>query len=75
METASRELYASSNGDRWLLVGDRQNRDIYIRHLPAPSSGGRSSEIELGTFLSGNPDAPEHRRLLQMMWELIEDQD
>jgi hypothetical protein len=73
-ETSSREIYASSNGDRWLLVGDRINRDLFVRHIPVAASGGRSSEMDLGTFLSGNPGSPQHQRLLQMLWEVVDDQ-
>nr|WP_281721993.1 hypothetical protein [Nitrosomonas nitrosa] len=75
MQTASREIYISSNGDRWLLVGDRLDRDIFVRHVPAPLSGGRSSEIDIGSFLSRDHGSPQHQRLVQMIWELVEDQD
>jgi hypothetical protein len=74
-ETSSREIYASSNGDRWLLVGDRVSRDLVVRHIPVASSGGQTSVVDLGSFLSVNSGSPQHERLLQMLLEVVENKD
>jgi hypothetical protein len=73
-ETSTREIYASSNGDRWLLVGDRVSRDLLVRHIPVASSGGQTSDVDLGSFMSVNSGSPQHQRLLQMLWELVENE-
>lgn len=74
-EDASREIYNSSNGDRWVLVGNGLSRNIVVRHIPAPSSGGKTSETDLGAFLSSNAASPQGQNLLQMIWALLEDPD
>jgi hypothetical protein len=30
----TRELYSSSNGDRWLLCRDRDTDRVFVRHEP-----------------------------------------
>jgi len=49
META-RELYRSSNGDRWLLVRAAVDGEVFVRHMPNAASGGQSSDIDIGDF-------------------------
>jgi hypothetical protein len=45
-----RELYASSNGDKWELTEDDDKRFV-IRHTPNLASGGRQSFMTLASFL------------------------
>jgi hypothetical protein len=66
-----RQLYSSSNGDRWLLVRDPNGR-ISILHEPNPSSGGRPSDIDVGIFLMGGGRGPEHQELLRLIGTLVE---
>jgi hypothetical protein len=68
----TRELYTSSNGDRWCLVRDTAGR-VLIRHEPNLPSGGRTSHIELGAFLSRGAHGPEHQELLRLIGTLVED--
>ena len=68
-----RELYASANGDRWSLVRDPASGRVFVRHEPNASSGGRSSDIEVGSFLSRDAHGPEHRELLRLIGTLVEE--
>ena len=58
----TRELYSSANGDRWSLARDPGSGRVFVRHEPDPSSGGRTSDIEVGAFLSRTRTAPSTRR-------------
>jgi hypothetical protein len=68
----TRELYRSSNGDRWQLVRDIESGRVFIVHEPNTASGGRTSHIEIGPFLSGN-HGPEHQELLRLIGTLVEE--
>ena len=72
MAIETRELYSSSNGDRWYLGRDPSTGDVFIRHEPNRPSGGQPSHIDIGAFLSRGPRNPEHRALLQLIGTLIE---
>ena len=66
MSYQKRELYRSApNGDRWLLVREAGTERIFIEHEPNVSSGGRTSQIELGDFLMHGGRGPEHQALLR----------
>jgi hypothetical protein len=67
----TRELYHSSNGDRWYLVRDPDFERVFIRHQANLPSGGHTADIEIGAFLNrgGNP---EHRELLRLIGTLVE---
>lgn len=65
METEPREIYASSNGDRWLLLKDG-DRSV-VRHVPNPSSGGQSTQLELEAFLLANRNSPQGKSLVEMI--------
>ena len=69
----TRELYSSANGDRWLLVRDRGSGGVFVRHEPNMSSGGRSSEIEISTFLARGGHGPEHQELLRLIGTSVKD--
>jgi hypothetical protein len=72
MAIETRELYASPNGDRWLLARDPTTGDVFVRHEPNAPSGGRPTRIEIGAFLSRGPRNPEHQALLHLIGTLIE---
>jgi hypothetical protein len=72
MAVETRELYRSSNGDRWLLARDPATGEVFIRHEPNRSSGGQPSHIEIAAFLSRGPRNPEHLALLQLIGTLVE---
>ena len=54
MPIESRELYSSSNGDRWHLVHEPRSGRVFIKHEPNAASGGDISLIEVGEFLVQN---------------------
>ena len=71
METVrTRELYSSSNGDRWLLCRNTSGK-VFVSHQANIPAGGRISQIELGDFLARGY-GPEQQALLQMIGSLIE---
>ncbi|RXF67565.1 hypothetical protein [Hansschlegelia zhihuaiae] len=67
-----RELYRSPNGDSWFLGREPANGNAFIIHQPNGPSGGRLAHIELGTFLSSDPKAPEHQALLRLIGLLVD---
>ena len=73
MSTQRRKLYTSPNGDSWYLCRERSG-SIVVAHEPNLSSGGRSSQVELGTFLAKGNKGPEHQALLQLIGELVDPQ-
>jgi hypothetical protein len=62
-----RELYTSSNGDRWDLVVDASSGHTFVRHTANQSSGGNVADMALWTFLSLDRSGPEH----QALWALL----
>lgn len=72
MTIETRELYSSPNGDRWLLCRDRETERVFVRHEPNIPSGGRSSEIDIGLFLSRDPLNPERQALLRLIATLVD---
>jgi hypothetical protein len=70
MNTESRELYSSPNGDRWHLCKDASGR-VFVLHQANIPSGGQTSRIELGDFLTRGY-GPEQQALVQMIGTLIE---
>jgi hypothetical protein len=69
----TRELYQSANGDKWDLVRDSGSGRVFVRHQPNPSSGGQSSDWEIGTFLRAGAGGPEHQELLRLIGTLVEE--
>jgi len=68
MAVSITEIYRSSNGDCWQLVGAAHSSSAVVRHVPNPPSGGRSTDTALAEFLSTGGVGPEHwalRRLLE----------
>jgi hypothetical protein len=71
MPTGKRELYCSPNGDRWFLARDFATGNVFIRHEANIPSGGRVTEIDIGTFLDGGERHPEHQALLRLLGTLL----
>ena len=42
----TREIYRSSNGDRWLLARDPETGRVFVRHEPNLPSGGQVADID-----------------------------
>jgi hypothetical protein len=71
MTTQRRQLYRSSSGDVWYLCRGRGGQ-IVVSHEPNRASGGKPSQVEIGTFLTTGNKGPEHRALLQLIGELVD---
>ena len=71
MAIEARELYTSSNGDRWLLARDPETREVFIKHEPNAASGGKSSHTAIGEFLRSGAHGPEHAALVQLIGTLV----
>lgn len=67
-----RELYRSPNGDSWFLGREPETGHAFIIHQPNAPSGGKLSHIELGAFLRGEANRPEHQALLRLIGTLVE---
>jgi hypothetical protein len=68
----TRLLYASENGDRWVLVRDAGAGRVYVRHEPNLASGGQVAELDIGEFLIRGVHGPEHLELLRLIGTLVE---
>jgi hypothetical protein len=71
----SRDLYVSSNGDRWLLLRDPSDGRSFVRHEANLASGGHVTDIALSVFLAADRGSPEHRALWQLIGALVENDD
>jgi hypothetical protein len=71
MPIATRDLYRSPNGDRWLLVRDDTGR-VFVRHEANLASGGTVTDSEIAAFLSQNGLGPEKQELLRLIGTLAE---
>jgi hypothetical protein len=43
-----------------------------VLHEPNRNSGGKPSQIDIGTFLAEGNNGPEHQALLHLMGELVD---
>ncbi|KQP00315.1 hypothetical protein ASF32_13645 [Methylobacterium sp. Leaf91] len=66
-----RELYASSNGDRWHLVIEESTGHTFVRHAANEASGGHTVDMALPIFLSLDRGGPEHQALWAMIRILV----
>jgi hypothetical protein len=73
MALETRDLYRSSNGDRWRLARDPDSGRVFILHEPNLASGGRTSKIDIGAFLATGHHGPEHQELLRLIGTLVEE--
>jgi hypothetical protein len=72
MALKARDLYASSNGDRWSLVRDAVNQEVCVKHEPNAASGGKPSYIPIGEFLRHAAHGPEHTALMHLIGTLVD---
>ena len=61
-----RELYVSSNGDKWEVAEDDDKR-LFIRHTPNLASGGRQSIMALASFLQPDQAGPQQDALNKLI--------
>jgi hypothetical protein len=61
-----RELYLSSNGDKWEVAED-DNKRLFIRHTPNLASGGRQSIMTLASFLQPDQASPQQDALNKLI--------
>ena len=59
----SDKIYRSANGDRWLLIRERN----VVRHEPNLTSGGRVTETAVEEFLERTGSSPENQALRAML--------
>ena len=71
MPIATRDLYRSANGDRWLLVRDDAGR-VFVRHEANLASGGTVTDRELAEFLAQAGLGPEKQELLRLIGTLAD---
>jgi hypothetical protein len=71
MGVEKRELYSSSNSDRWFLCSDPATGNVFIRHEASPASG-QLSDLSIGAFLSRGELHPEHQALLDLIGTLVD---
>jgi hypothetical protein len=68
MPPVETELYRSSNGDKWILVGEPGSNAALVRHQPNRSSGGQASLMSATDFLAEG-HGPQHEALLRLIEE------
>ena len=66
-----REIYVSSNDDRWHLLFDPETGHSFVRHSANPAFGGHVTDIGLPAFLANARRGPEHQALWQMIATLV----
>ena len=71
MPIATRDLYRSANGDRWLLVRDDTGR-VFVRHEANPASGGTVTDSDIAEFLTEVGLGPEQQELLRLIGSLAD---
>ena len=73
MSIETRTLYQSSNGDRWQLARETETGRVFVQHRANEPSGGRVTDMEIGTFLGTGARGPEHQELLRLIGTLVEE--
>ncbi len=61
-----RELYQSSNGDRWTLCSEEDGR-VFVLHEANLASGGAFNRIEISDLLAHAKGGPEQQALLRLI--------
>ena len=72
MQIEKRELYRSSNGDRWFLAREPETGRLFVRHEANFPSGGQVTDIDVGAFLGEGRHHPEHQALLHLIGTLVD---
>lgn len=63
------ELYASANGDRWLLHCGADDVPV-VRHVPNVASGGKPTDASVADFLAAAHATPQGEALLASIAKL-----
>ena len=71
MPIATKDLYRSASGDRWLLVRDDTGQ-VFVRHEANHASGGTVTDFEIAEFLAQGGVGPEKQELLRLIGSLAE---
>ena len=71
MQINTREFCCSTNGDKWFLRHDIEDKHVFVKHVANPASGGHQTEYEIAAFLS-RPGSPERTALLQLIASLAD---
>src|SRR3569833_1508024 len=66
-----REIYASPNGDHWILSQNALGEYIVVHH-PNSASGGRVSSMTLRTFLRVDEHSPQNQALRTFIARLFD---
>ena len=64
-----RELYQSSNGDRWTLCREEHGH-VFVLHQANLASGGSSKTLEISEFLAPGKAGPEQQALIRLIGSL-----
>ena len=67
MAITAKDIYRSSNGDRWQLIRDTASGRSFVRHEPNLSSGGRTTDTEVEEFLNRTGSSPENLALRALL--------
>jgi hypothetical protein len=73
MAASITDIYRSSNGDRWQLVGSGDQAHMLVRHIPNVSSGGRTTDTTVADFLSIDGPGPEYAALRRLLASTADD--
>lgn len=60
-------IYASSNGDCWVLLRDPDEAPYLVEHRPNVASGGQVSRLTLEAFLADSHPGPQHQALRDLL--------
>jgi transglutaminase-like putative cysteine protease len=60
-------IYASPNGDRWLLIQDTLTSRAFVRHKANESSGGHQTDLSLNEFMQRGGSGPEYAALRHLI--------
>jgi hypothetical protein len=71
MPIATRDLYRSANGDRWLLIREDTGR-VFVRHEANLPSGSTVTDSEIADFLGEGSLGPEQQELLRLIGTLAD---
>lgn len=72
MTIERRQLYASSNGDRWYLARDTEDGRVFVQHQANAPSGGQITDTGLSAFLGKDSHGPEHQELRRLIGTLVD---
>ena len=73
MPASITDIYRSSNGDRWQLVGTGDLACLLVRHIPNASSGGQTTDITVADFLRVDGPGPEYAALRRHLANIADD--